>query len=1144
MIREKNNHPLKFLRHPAVIVLSFVAGILFGLYAGDLAARLQPVGSIYLFLLQMTVIPVLTFALITSVARLVHSPGTLRLGGKALVVFIGFFLLTAFFGLLIGLLGKPGENLAAENQQILGKTIANSPLAPDLSVSLFQPKESIERLSLIDLLTGIVPSNIFFSLARGIAVQIVLFSIVFGIALGLLKERQQDFLITITEGALRVFKGINRWLIYLFPIGGVCLVGSIVAAAGVGMLLAMLKFVLVLFLAVLIGMGINLIIVWRRSGQRLSNVISAIVVPSLYGLITGSSLVALPYSLEALGRKLGYPEDRANMVVPFGTVLGRFGNALYFVLATIFVAQFYQVGFGPAEYFLILGSSIVAAVATSGRFGAASAAMLAFVFSPLGLPLEAVFVVFLAIDFIVAPLLALFDVQANLSAFTLISRKTQAVQEKRVARLAFPGFRFSIRTSIVALLASLIVLTGIVMIGLLYSGGKRSAYYLADNMINEISGRVRQRTLAYFLPAERSNRRLSYLIQEGFVDLQDRAKLLSLMRQELKDNPEFAAVYFGDVDGNFTMVKRMPDSSLSDRIIDRTDRQVIIRWRHENPLYREAFPDEDTSLEKGYDPRKRGWYQEAVSAGDLIWTDVYLFASDKMPGLSSSIPVRNSAGDLAGVLSVDIGIAEISYFLGSLDISEIGKIFIMNSKNELLALSATEGTDLESLITVTDSGEAGAKYEPVLVDSTPDELISTSYLAYQRAETKSEFLTFRFNRNSFLAKYDPFPPERYFEWTIGIILPEEEVMGYVNRTYGVVLFAAVVLILSAVGVGINFSKAISVPLKTLSREMEKIRNFDLSHDEAIASKISEVVNMADSFDRMKKGLRAFNKYVPSQLVSQMIRMGTEPEIGGHKRRVTILFSDITDFTRISEKLSPEKLVDEMAVYFSHLSDIIMTNSGTVDKYVGDAIMAFWNAPIIVPEHAVAACRSALECQRVLKRLKERYATNEVSVFETQTRIGLHTGEVIVGNMGSSERLNYTAVGDNVNLASRMEGLNKFYGTDIIISEVTYRETDGKAVARLLDRVAVKGSTRGIQVYELAGIRDELDDETLEFVETASQAVEAYFEQRWEEAIAKIDAALRERPHDRALSTIKGRSEQFLENPPGSDWNGIYEYHEK
>ncbi|MFH0948953.1 MAG: adenylate/guanylate cyclase domain-containing protein [Candidatus Aenigmatarchaeota archaeon] len=207
----------------------------------------------------------------------------------------------------------------------------------------------------------------------------------------------------------------------------------------------------------------------------------------------------------------------------------------------------------------------------------------------------------------------------------------------------------------------------------------------------------------------------------------------------------------------------------------------------------------------------------------------------------------------------------------------------------------------------------------------------------------------------------------------------------------------------------------------------------------------------------------FGKYVSKEVVDEILKKtkAEKIEFGGTKKEITIMFSDIRDFTGISEKMTPEKLVELLNEYLSSMSNIIMQKRGIIDKYIGDAVMAFWGAPLDEKEHAALACEAALEMKAALNKMK-----NKISIG-----IGINTGDAIVGNMGSSQRINYTVIGDAVNIASRIEGLNKIYGTTIIVSESTMKQVSG-FVFRRLDKIKVKGKTKAVQIYELVGRANE------------------------------------------------------------------------
>jgi adenylate cyclase len=237
----------------------------------------------------------------------------------------------------------------------------------------------------------------------------------------------------------------------------------------------------------------------------------------------------------------------------------------------------------------------------------------------------------------------------------------------------------------------------------------------------------------------------------------------------------------------------------------------------------------------------------------------------------------------------------------------------------------------------------------------------------------------------------------------------------------------------------------------------------------------------------------------------------------------------------------------LSEYFDEMSKIIIKEHGTIDKYIGDAIMSFWGAPTVDTKHALHTCQAALFCQKKLVDLNRKWVYDKKPAFNT--RIGIHTGEVIVGNLGSSERMNYTVIGDAVNLASRLEGVNKNYGTKIIISENVYKEIIEHAVIRPLDIVAVKGKREGIAIYELIALTGTdpyllPTQEELDLCRMFQKAFKHYFEQRWDDAIEIFEKIIQRFPGDMPTQMYMHRCKHFKENPPGKDWDHIHHMKDK
>ena len=216
----------------------------------------------------------------------------------------------------------------------------------------------------------------------------------------------------------------------------------------------------------------------------------------------------------------------------------------------------------------------------------------------------------------------------------------------------------------------------------------------------------------------------------------------------------------------------------------------------------------------------------------------------------------------------------------------------------------------------------------------------------------------------------------------------------------------------------------------------------------------------------------FSQYVSQSLVNELLNNPDKLSLGGVKKNITIMFSDIEGFTAISEKMQPEELVDFINDYLSSMTEIVLEHKGTLDKYLGDSLMAFWGAPLEVNDKEFLACKTALLMQEKMNNLQTSLFPN--FKIKIRTRIGINSDDVVVGNIGGKERFDYTVMGDGVNLASRLEGANKMYGTSIMISEATYNKVKDKVLVRIIDKIVVKGKTKPITVYELIGLEENLE----------------------------------------------------------------------
>ena len=290
-------------------------------------------------------------------------------------------------------------------------------------------------------------------------------------------------------------------------------------------------------------------------------------------------------------------------------------------------------------------------------------------------------------------------------------------------------------------------------------------------------------------------------------------------------------------------------------------------------------------------------------------------------------------------------------------------------------------------------------------------------------------------------------------------------------------------------------------------------------------------------EKTKRELKGtFEKYVSPAIVAEVLADPSNIELGGKKVDMTVMFSDVRGFTTISEKLDPRELSNLLNSYLTPMTDLVFKHKGTLDKYMGDAIMSFWGAPIHFPDHAEHACRCALAMLVKLKKLQEQYRAKGLP--EIEIGIGLNTGDMSVGNMGSDTVRSYTVMGDAVNLGSRLEGINKQYGTRIIISEFTFNAVKSKFTTREVDWVKVKGKNEPVRIFELVS-EGQPPEKMAKLLEQFTRGYKLYHERKFNEAIAAFSLALEAQSDDACTQLYLERCQEYLLEPPSPEWDGVF-----
>jgi adenylate cyclase len=610
----------------------------------------------------------------------------------------------------------------------------------------------------------------------------------------------------------------------------------------------------------------------------------------------------------------------------------------------------------------------------------------------------------------------------------------------------------------------------------------------------------------------------------------------------LKQSPFLFMYYIGDEHGNFIMGYRNQYNSISTRFIHQQAKQPfsITRYRNAKGLVYQ----EKKSLQVDYDPRQRLWYTGAKNSGALYWTEIYPFfnkepdnfyapiAKNKpIYGLSVSKPILNTKQKLAGVVGVDISLTELADFLRTLSIGEHGKALIVDENRKVILFPWVNAQQL-----LTTASYSGMRVNDIKIDWLK-EGIETFFKRYD----KDFFYTY--NGDSYVIKAYDFSSKIGKNWYLIIVVPVNDFLAESKQTRTMSLLMTSAMLILSILFSLGLSRSLSRPIEIMTRIMRQVNELNFANLEHLNSPIKEFHQMSKALMSMTQGLKAFLKYVPPEVVAELIKKGQNVTLGGHEMNLTLFFSDIEGFTHIAEETAPIELMTDLSYYFDKMVKVIvLDHQGTIDKYIGDSVMAFWGAPHYTHDHAKLACHAALACQKEIAQLNAQRIAEGKGIFHT--RIGIHTGMTIVGNIGSSDRFNYTVIGDSVNLASRLEGLNKLYHSTIIVGHATYRQVYQFFVFRPLDFIIVKGKNEGIKIYQLMAEKNQCDNEILQLAEQARLAFKYYLNKEFELALKTYFRILAYHPHDKPARVMIEKCQKLIDAPPDENWTGATRVFEK
>lgn len=526
-------------------------------------------------------------------------------------------------------------------------------------------------------------------------------------------------------------------------------------------------------------------------------------------------------------------------------------------------------------------------------------------------------------------------------------------------------------------------------------------------------------------------------------------------------------------------------------------------------------------------------FRTTVSApfyGRTIWTDLYSPVQDldlppekRRVAVAALKAIEDRAGDFLGVLRVGLLTEQVDELTRRESAERAPHlVFICDEEGRLVSR-------LSSADRLREESDESLRVDPATAPPEVRLALTNPVVWDVRAGHPVASGSFDSGGRRFLVTYRGL--ERTQGWRLGVLVPEDFYLGAYVSTRNRALMAGGLILAGMLVLGALAVRAVGRGLGRIVDATGRMANFDFAPAEPRAP-FRDVEDVMRSLELAKTALRALGRYVPVDLVRELYRTGREPMLGGQTAEVTMMFTDVKDFTSLSEGLTPDELARLLGRYLQAMTGAVHEAEGVIDKYVGDAVMAVWNAVRPCPDHAAKACRAALAGREALARL---YASPEWGGRPALlTRFGLHVGQVMVGHFGAPERMSFTVLGDGVNLASRLEGLNKQYGTTIMTSEAV-RVAAGDAFAfRLLDKVAVKGRREGIRVYELLG-DSAAAAASAGVVAAYEQALEACWRWDFDAALALLESQSDD-PPSRVLAE---RCRAFRTAPPPANWDGVY-----
>lgn len=681
--------------------------------------------------------------------------------------------------------------------------------------------------------------------------------------------------------------------------------------------------------------------------------------------------------------------------------------------------------------------------------------------------------------------------------------------------------KLRLKPSIVALFVLLTVPGFLTIVGLTYLSNDRIARANADGLVERFRHEAVENIESLFDPI-RSLIRSAAAVGDEQPDFYSDNRSLKYLLTILLHSERVVSVYVALQDGSFRQARRIDPNVEIQGKLPPPGVKYAYRWidppKNTPPADHYLYLDADqreigrSDQVTAYDPRARYWYRHTVAERTLVTTEPDVFAALGLIGFTVAAPFAPH-GNILGVAAADITLDGLSEYLADNKISPGTLSYILDRQGGVLANSERAKTYTD------DKGRVALQH----ITDLDHQLAAVAFGSHPRHRAGT--YSFDYAGREYLASYSALPAQLGTGWQLFIVTPIRDFTAAFEAHNQKLLFFGLLAIALQIAIIYFLSGAIASPLEKLARKVARIEELRGQEVPPLESPIREISVLSRAIDTLDTTVKSFSAYVPVGLVKQLLHSDQKLELGGHSRFLTIFFSDLEAFSTLSEELPSQDLMRRVSAYLELVTQAVNEEAGTIDKFIGDGVMAFWGAPALLEDHAWRACVAALRIEHGMRDLNDRWIAEGLKPLNV--RIGIHCDAVLVGNIGSRERMGYTVIGDGVNIAARLEGTNKEYGTRICISHNVFKEAGERLCVRPIEDVAVKGRRGRFPIYELMGAYDvgaefEPDEKMLRLSRLTRLAYETYVQEDFDLALQRYREVLAAFPDDTVAAELSRR----------------------